>query len=148
MSNNKRNTSKIVSAIVAVLALFLFNQYEAGSFPFSGGNSSGSNSTKVESGNHQSGNQQSGIPEKVYNVLDYVQDKGKAKSGYVGGRTFGNREQLLPKKDDSGKRITYQEWDVNPKVKGKNRGTERIVTGSDGRSWYTNDHYNSFKEIK
>lgn len=143
MGNNKKSTSKLISAIIAVLALVLFNQYESGSFPFGS-----STSTNIESGDHNTGSRNSDIPSKVYDVLDYVKDNGKAKKSYVGGRTFGNREQHLPKKDKSGKRITYQEWDVNPKVKGKNRGTERIVTGSDGRSWYTNDHYNSFKEIK
>lgn len=68
--------------------------------------------------------------------------------GYVGGRRFGNFEGHLPRQDLSGRRIDYQEWDVNPKVQGKNRGTERLVTGSDGRSWYTNDHYNTFIEVK
>ena len=68
--------------------------------------------------------------------------------GYVGGRNFQNRERQLDIKDATGKKIKYQEWDVNPKIQGKNRGTERIITGSDNRAWYTNDHYQSFVEIK
>jgi len=28
-----------------------------------------------------------------------------------------------------------------------NRGAERIVTGSDGRAWYTGDHYQHFTEM-
>ena len=68
--------------------------------------------------------------------------------GYVGGRVFSNREKIVPQYDDKGNPIDYQEWDVNPKIEGQNRGTERILTGSDGRAWYTNDHYKSFKEIK
>lgn len=84
------------------------------------------------------------IPEKVYTVLKYVKENGRAIDGYVGGRTFLNREKVLPQKTDSGKKINYQEWDVNPKVEGKNRGTERLVTGDDGRSWFTKDHYRSF----
>ncbi len=77
------------------------------------------------------------IPKSVLNVL-----------GYVGGRVFSNRERILPQRDAQHNPIQYQEWDVNPKVQGQNRDAERIVTGSDGRNWYSNDHYKSFKEIK
>jgi ribonuclease T1 len=84
------------------------------------------------------------VPERAIKVLKYVRENGTAMSGYVGGRRFGNYEGLLPKKDKSGKRIDYQEWDVNPKIQGKNRGTERLITGSDGKGYYTNDHYGSF----
>jgi ribonuclease T1 len=84
------------------------------------------------------------VPEKALRVLKYVRENGVAMSGYVGGRRFGNFEGLLPKKDASGKRIDYQEWDVNPKIQGRNRGTERLITGSDGKGYYTSDHYGSF----
>ena len=57
--------------------------------------------------------------------------------GYVGGRRFGNFEHHLDDKDAQGKRIQYQEWDVNRKQQGKNRGAERLVTGSDGKAWYS-----------
>ncbi|MEA5458611.1 ribonuclease domain-containing protein [Arcicella sp. LKC2W] len=87
-------------------------------------------------------------PEKALKVLKYVRENGVAIDGYVGGRKFGNYEGLLPKNDASGKRINYQEWDVNPKVNGKNRGTERLITGSDGKAYYTNDHYRSFVEVR
>jgi guanyl-specific ribonuclease Sa len=40
--------------------------------------------------------------------------------------------------------VTYREWDVNPNIKGVDRDDERIVTGSNGTAYYTNDHYNSF----
>jgi len=88
------------------------------------------------------------IPNKVLKVLDYVRQYGRAPDGYVGGRTFGNFEGHLPKQDASGQQIRYQEWDVNPKIQGRNRGTERLITGSDSRAYYTQDHYNSFTEIK
>jgi guanyl-specific ribonuclease Sa len=88
------------------------------------------------------------IPQKVYDVLKYIRANNHAMAGYVGGRVFSNRENIVPQFDAKGNSIDYQEWDVNPKVKGQNRGTERILTGSDGRAWYTNDHYKSFKEIK
>ena len=44
--------------------------------------------------------------------------------------------------------IAYQEWDVNPKVEGVNRGTERLVTGSDGSAYVTADHYRTFTKIR
>lgn len=93
-------------------------------------------------------NRQSKIPQKVYEVLKYIKENGVAPEGYVGGRKFGNYEKLLPQKDDNGRRINYQEWDVNPKQKGRNRGAERLVTGSDGRAYYTKNHYKTFIEIE
>ncbi len=88
------------------------------------------------------------IPSKVFTVLEYIKDHHKAMNNYVGGRVFSNREKLLPQRDEQDKVITYQEWDVNPKIQRQSRDAERIVTGSDGRSWYTRDHYKSFTEIK
>jgi hypothetical protein len=87
------------------------------------------------------------IPEKVFMVRDYVRKNNEALEGYVGGRKFKNLEKLLPKTDANNTKINYQEWDVNPKTRGKNRGTQRLVTGSDGGDYYTADHYNSFIEI-
>lgn len=91
---------------------------------------------------------QDGIPQKVRQVLEYVIKNNSPPDSYVGGRTFGNYEKRLPQYDENGKKIRYQEWDVNPKIPGKNRGAERLVTGSDGRAWYTDDHYETFTEIK
>lgn len=89
-----------------------------------------------------------GIPEKVLKVLEYVDKHDKAMDGYEGGRNFGNFERLLPQNDRTGKRIRYREWDVNPRRPGVNRGAERMVTGSNGRAYYTSDHYKSFKSIR
>ena len=88
------------------------------------------------------------VPAKVLKVLKYIEENGEAPEGYVGGRKFKNLEQLLPKIDKNNKRINYREWDVNPKIEGKNRGKERLVTGDDESAYFTNDHYQSFKKIK
>jgi ribonuclease T1 len=106
---------------------------------YSSENRSNETKTDIKTGN---------APDKALKVLKYVRENGVAIDGYVGGRKFGNYEGLLPKNDASGKRINYQEWDVNPKVNGKNRGTERLITGSDGKAYYTNDHYRSFVEVR
>ena len=90
----------------------------------------------------------SNIPEKVYTVLNYVRKYNKAPEGFSGGRKFGNFEKRLPLKDSDGVKMKYQEWDVNPKKKGKSRGAERLITSENKRAWYTSDHYESFTEIE
>jgi guanyl-specific ribonuclease Sa len=70
------------------------------------------------------------IPETAENVADNALNKnGAALPGWKGGPAFGNSEGT-------------------PRVPGQNRGTERIVVGSDGSAYYTNDHYQSFTQIR
>ena len=88
------------------------------------------------------------IPEKVYTVLEYVRKYDRAPEGFSGGRKFGNYEKRLPLKDSKAKPMKYLEWDVNPKIKGKNRGAERLITSETKQAWYTKDHYNTFVEVK
>jgi guanyl-specific ribonuclease Sa len=91
---------------------------------------------------------QARIPPEARRVLAYVREHRAPPPGHVGGRRFGNFEGRLPKVDGRGGRVIYQEWDIFPKTRGRNRGAQRLVTGSDGRAWYTGDHYESFTEIK
>ena len=88
------------------------------------------------------------FPEKVMRVLAHVDNKGEAMPNYEGGRNFLNVERNLPKLDQNGKRVKYREWDVNPLMRGVNRGAERLVTGSDGKAYYTSDHYKTFRRIR
>jgi guanyl-specific ribonuclease Sa len=87
------------------------------------------------------------IPAKAFKVLKYVRANGVAPAGYEGGRRFGNYEKRLPQQDERRQRINYQEWDVNPKIQGKNRGAERLIT-SPVKAYYTGDHYRTFIEMK
>lgn len=87
------------------------------------------------------------IPQKVYKVLSYIRANHAAPEGYVGGRTFQNREKQLPQTDNNGNKIKYQEWDINPKIEGQNRGAERLVT-SEKNAYYTDNHYQSFVQIE
>jgi guanyl-specific ribonuclease Sa len=64
----------------------------------------------------------------------------------AGGFVFGNREGNLPGTDSKGNKISYTEYDVNA-YNGRGRDAERVVVGSDGRYWYTGDHYSSFTQI-
>jgi len=93
----------------------------------------------------------SAIPAYAWDTLDYVRSHHAAPSGFQGGRYFGNYgskgETKLPL-EANGRRISYQEWDVHRRRIFRSRGPERIVTGSDGRAWYTADHYCTFTEMK
>ncbi len=59
----------------------------------------------------------------------------------IGGDWFGNYEKLLPVE----KGVVYHEADCYY-TKGK-RDKYRIVYSSNGRVWYSEDHYNSFTEL-
>lgn len=82
---------------------------------------------------------QATIPESARETLKALEARhGDPLPGYVGGRTFQNRERTLP-------RGRYREYDVHPKVPGKNRGAERIVIDQrTGKAYYTADHYRTF----
>jgi RHS repeat-associated protein len=90
------------------------------------------------------------IPDKVKNVLAIIRTTDNAPEGYVGGRKYENdgrnNSERLPLVDTNGNPIEYREWDVNP-FTGGNRGVERLVTGSDGSAWYTDNHYSSFTRV-
>lgn len=93
-----------------------------------------------------------GLPGNATQTLETIEQTGAAPAGYKGGSTFANdgraAGQVLPKTEPGGGSITYKEWDVNPYTKGVNRGAERLVTGSDGSVYYTNDHYTTFTKAK
>lgn len=91
---------------------------------------------------------QRNIPEAAYQVLNFVLINGSSPEGYIGGKTFYNREKRLPREDLNGTKISYKEWDIYPKIPGKSRGPERLVTGDDGSAWYTADHYITFIQIE
>ncbi len=92
------------------------------------------------------------VPEKAKSVRDHAQrNGGKAPDGHKGGGTFSNDGrgggEVLPAKSGSGQAISYKEYDVNPFKQGTNRGPERVVFGSDGTAYYTDDHYRTFRVI-
>ena len=64
--------------------------------------------------------------------------------GYmIGGDRFGNNEGLLPDK----KGRIWTEGDIDT-LGQDSRGAKRIVFSSDGLIYYTDDHYESFTQIK
>lgn len=86
------------------------------------------------------------VPKKALKVLLRVRHHGLVIEGYRGNEDFFNRERILPSKDGDGSKIKYKKWDVNPWIRGVNRGAERLITAPN-RSYYTADHYASFTEI-
>jgi ribonuclease T1 len=79
------------------------------------------------------------IPQKAIDVYTYALAHHAPPAGYVGGRAWQNREKNLPRGG------TYHEFDVNPKIRGHNRGPERVIIDYDtGKGWFTGDHYRTF----
>lgn len=133
---------KTILPTIAILLLF---------FLFWKKNNSVTNSNKEilkkETTNSHTQRDQTVIPPKALHVLQYIQQHGKAPDGYVGGKKFYNREKKLPQLNNKSEPASYTEWDINPKEKNTNRGTQRIVISNDGSAWYTADHYNTFIKI-
>src|SRR6516162_4128661 len=92
-------------------------------------------------------------PAEATAAADYAAaNGGAAQPGYAGNRAYGNNglttnDMILPRKDGIGNPITYKEYDIHPRTPGVNRGAERVVIGSDGRRYYTSDHYRSFTQF-
>ncbi|MFE6161071.1 ribonuclease domain-containing protein [Streptomyces sp. NPDC056486] len=81
------------------------------------------------------------LPAEARGTLRLIADGGPfpyAKDGSV----FGNFEGELPKQ----RRGHYREYTVRTPGE-RDRGARRIVTGSGGETYYTDDHYASFKAV-
>ena len=91
------------------------------------------------------------IPQHALDTAGHVKSTGNPPPSHKGGGVFENRGRrggrILPQQAADGTPVTYREYDVKPFVPGVNRGAERVVVGSDGRSWYTDNHYQSFLQM-
>lgn len=58
------------------------------------------------------------------------------------GVVFSNFERILPRR----KRGYYHEYTVRTPGE-RDRGARRVVTGGAGERYYTDDHYESFREV-
>jgi guanyl-specific ribonuclease Sa len=54
----------------------------------------------------------------------------------------GNTERL-PNRDENGKEIKYTEYTVNARESGQSLDGKRLIIGSDGRVYYTGDHFST-----
>ena len=86
------------------------------------------------------------LTKKEAQSLGWVSSKGNlwevAYGCSIGGDRFGNYEGLLPEK----KGRKWTECDID--YTGGYRDSKRIVFSNDGLIYYTDDHYESFDEIK
>ncbi|AFM25329.1 ribonuclease domain-containing protein [Desulfomonile tiedjei] len=82
------------------------------------------------------------LPHQAQNTLALIKRGGPFSHPEKDGTVFGNREGRLPHKP----RGYYREYTVpTPGVRG--RGARRIVAGSCGEFYYTDDHYTTFRRI-
>ncbi len=109
------------------------------------------NGQKASKGQAPSG----GKPSLQDRIRDRVaQIRTGSNDGCRAPKPFQNRpqpgHQMLPRTDSNGKSISYTEYDLNPAVGADKAGfgMQRIVIGSDGRAYYTGNHYRSFTEVK
>lgn len=79
---------------------------------------------------------------EVQNTITRIQ---KSEEKYIkDGAFFTNKEKILPVKRD---RSYYHEWTV--KTPGsRDRGARRIIEGKWGELYFTDDHYESFTQIR
>ena len=83
----------------------------------------------------------SDLPIEAHQTLKEI-EKGEPFRYVKDGVVFRNRERKLPVQ----KTNYYREFTVyTPNV--TDRGAKRIVVGENGEKFYTDDHYQSFKEI-
>ena len=82
------------------------------------------------------------LPAEARDVLDRIDAGGPFKYPDDDGKTFENREELLPDQPMG----YYREYTVEiaPDV----RGPLRIVTGDEDEYYWTDDHYDSFSRIR
>lgn len=81
------------------------------------------------------------LPTEAIETLFLIADGGPYPYRQDDG-TFQNREGILPDRDQA----HYREYTVDTPGS-PDRGARRIVSGADGERYYTDDHYDSFREI-
>ncbi len=81
------------------------------------------------------------LPTEGRDVLGLIADGGPFEYSQD-DRTFQNRERILPPQGYG----FYREYTVETPGS-PDRGARRIIAGDNGAIFYTDDHYNSFREV-
>ncbi|MEU6843037.1 ribonuclease domain-containing protein [Streptomyces sp. NPDC046716] len=84
---------------------------------------------------------ESRLPVEARRTLTLI-DRGGPFPYEKDGSVFGNYEHELPEH----RRGYYHEYTV-PTPGSRDRGARRLVTGAERETYYTDDHYESFKEV-
>jgi RHS repeat-associated protein len=88
---------------------------------------------------------------KIQNAVEDIKN-GKGKNSHPWANDGREGSKVLPRNGEGGP-ITYKTHDLNPpptaaqRANGAGRDSSRIVTGSDGSIWHTNQHYRDFTKI-
>ncbi len=135
----------IASLVVLVVALALWAG-RSGSAPAAGGGSvrTGATPTSGSDATPDSGLStvaESRLPRIARDTLALIAGGGPYPFE-EDGQTFQNRERILPVRA----RTYYREYTVKQGTRG-DRGPLRIITGADGDLYWTEDHYDSFRQI-
>lgn len=83
------------------------------------------------------------LPPEARDTLELIEAGGPFPYPRNDNQVFLNREGLLPRQP----RGYYREFTVETPGS-DDRGTRRIVTGSEGEAYWTDDHYRSFARIR
>lgn len=83
------------------------------------------------------------LPAGGKNTLALIRAGGPYPYPRSDNQTFSNREGLLPRES----RSYYKEFTVITPGS-SDRGARRIITGSEGEKYWTDDHYASFSRIR
>ena len=86
---------------------------------------------------------ESALPRQARDTLALVRAGGPFPYPRSDNQTFANRERLLPSRT----RGYYREFTVVTPGS-DDRGARRIITGSGGEVYWTDDHYASFSRVK
>ncbi len=86
---------------------------------------------------------ESALPPQAQETLARIRAGGPYPYPRNDDQTFGNREGILPKRAPG----YYREYTVETPGS-PDRGARRIIVGRDGDSYYTDDHYGSFRRIQ
>ena len=147
---------KLVLVIALVIAIFSISAVSAGLFDFfSSGDDGAGDVNVVEDGEYCTVDEVAAYIKEFHKLPgNYITKKEAQSLGWhggplkkyapgksIGGDTFSNRQRALPNSDSK-----YIECDIN--ANGTQRGAERIVYNTgDYKVYYTDDHYNTFREV-
>ena len=81
------------------------------------------------------------LPRQAKQTIELI-DQGGPFPFDADGSVFQNRERLLPRRSGG----YYREYTVITPGS-DDRGARRIVAGAEGELYYTDDHYDSFREV-
>lgn len=65
-------------------------------------------------------------------------------NGTKAGKKYKNKPIKLPETNNDGIKVSYREYDVNDKIEGQPRDSERLIRDSNGIVYYTPNHYDTF----